>query len=209
MDSSAALATVRRRLGQVPRPLLAVLLAVAVVAGLVAADGLSVAGRVRRGVRVGGVDLSGLTPSAAAARLRAAAGAVEARPLVLAADAATISLPRSRAGLRLDVAASVAAAMAVGRRGPLDGDRPRTWFGGVDLPWQSSVLRDRLDRELARLDRRIGRPVREPTLRIGGGGGPDATAGADAGGAAASSGAGGAAAGAVEVELIPGRPGRT
>jgi vancomycin resistance protein YoaR len=215
VDSSAALATVRRRLGQVPRPLLAVLLAVALVAGLVAADGLSVAGRVRHGVRVGGVDLSGLVPSAAETRLRAAAGAVEARPLVLAADAATISLPRSRAGLRLDVAASVAAAMAVGRRGLLDGDRPRTWFGGVDLPWRSSVLRDRLDRELARLDRRIGRPFREPTLRIGGGpAGPDTTAGADAGGVGAGSGVGGlggaaaAGGGAVEVELVPGRPGR-
>jgi ABC-type nitrate/sulfonate/bicarbonate transport system substrate-binding protein len=67
------LATVRRRLGQVPRPLLAALLAVALVAGLFAADGFAAAGRVRRGVRVGGVDLSGLTPAAAAARLRAGA----------------------------------------------------------------------------------------------------------------------------------------
>jgi vancomycin resistance protein YoaR len=206
----------------VPRPLLAALLVVAVVAGLVAADGLSVAGRVRRGVRVGGVDLSGLVPSAAEARLRAAAGAVEARPLVLAADTATISLPRSRAGLRLDVAASVAAAMAVGRRGPLDGDRPRTWFGGVDLPWQRQVLRDPLDRELARLDRRIGRAVREPTLRIGGGGsGGTGAGGAGAGGTAGVGAAGSDAAGsggarhgaaggtgAVEVELVAGRAGR-
>jgi vancomycin resistance protein YoaR len=218
VESSAALATVRRRLGQVPRPLLVVLLAVAVVAGLVAADGLSVAGRVRRGVRVGEVDLSGLTPSVAEARLRAAAGAVEARPVVLAADAATLRLPRSRAGLQLDVAASVAAAMAVGRRGPLDGDRPRTWFGGVDLPWRSRVLRGPLDRELARLDRRIGRPVREPTLRIagapaGGAGGSGAAAGgaagsdaADPGGAAGGAAAGGA--GAVGVELVAGRAGR-
>jgi vancomycin resistance protein YoaR len=207
VESSAALATVRRRLGQVPRPLLVVLLAVAVAAGLVAVDAITVAGRVRRGVRVGGVDLSGLTPSAAEARLRAAAGTVEARPVVLAADAATVRLPRSRAGLQLDVAASVAAALAVGRRGPLDGDRPRTWFGGVDLPWHSRVLRDRLDRELAGLDRRIGRPVREPALRIAG-----ATAG-EAGGsiAAGAAGAGGAAAGgaaAVEVDLVAGRPGR-
>jgi vancomycin resistance protein YoaR len=198
-ETSAALATVRRRLGQLPRPLLVVLLAVAVVAGLVAADGLSVAGRVRRGVRLGGVDLSGLTPSAAEARLRPAAGAVEARPLVLAADAATIRLPRSRAGLQLDVAASVAAAMAVGRRGPLDGDRARTWFGGVDLPWQSHVLRDRLDRELARLDRHIGRAVREPSLRIAGAGSgaADGSVAGEAGGT-----------GAVAVELVAGRVGR-
>jgi len=208
VESSAALATVRRRLGQVPRPLLVVLLAVAVVAGLVAADGLTFAGRVRRGVRVGGVDLSGLTPAAAEARLRAAAGAVEARQVVLAADAATVRLPRSRAGLQLDVAASVAAALAVGRRGPLDGDRPRTWFGRVDLPWHSRVLRGRLDRELAGLDRRIGRPVREPTLRIGGAAaaGTGGLAAGGAGGAAGGAGAG--AAGAVPVELVAGRPGR-
>jgi len=199
VESSAALATVRRRLGQVPRPLLVVLLTVAVVAGLVAVDGLTAAGRVRRGVRVGGVDLSGLTPPAAEARLRAAAGAIEARPLVLAAGAASVRLPRSQAGVQLDVAASVAAALAVGRRGPLDGDRPRTWFGGVDLPWRSRVLRDRLDRELAGLDRRIGRPVREPALRFagaagaGGAGGSSALAGGD---------------GAVAVELVAGRPGR-
>jgi vancomycin resistance protein YoaR len=207
VESSAALATVRRRLGQVPRPLLIVLLAVAVVAGLVAVDAITVAGRVRRGVRVGGVDLSGLTPSAAEARLRSAAGPVEARPVVLAVDAATVRLPRSRAGLQLDVAASVAAALAVGRRGPLDGDRPRTWFGGVDLPWHSRVLRGRLDRELAGLDRRIGRPVREPALRIAG-----ATAG-EAGGSIAAGTAGGSiaaagGAGAVEVDLVAGRPGR-
>jgi len=112
VESSAALASVRRRLGQVPRPLLVVLLAVAVVAGLVAVDGLTAAGRVRRGVRVGGVDLSGLTPAAAEARLRAAAGQIEARPVVLAAGAATVRLPRSQAGLQLDIAASAAATPA-------------------------------------------------------------------------------------------------
>jgi vancomycin resistance protein YoaR len=190
----------------VPRPLLAVLLVVAVAGGLLAVDGLTTAGRVRRGVRVGGVDLSGLTPSAAEARLRTAAGEIEARPLVLAAGAATVRLPRSQAGVRLDVAASAAAALAVGRRGLFDGDRARTWFGRVDLAWHTRVLRGRLDRALAALDRRLGRAVREPTLRIGGApvGGPGG--GVPAGGSA--DGAAGAAAGAVPVQLVAGRPGR-
>jgi vancomycin resistance protein YoaR len=190
----------------VPRPLLAVLLVVAVAGGLLAVDGLTTAGRVRRGVRVGGVDLSGLTPSAAQARLRTAAGEIEARPLVLAAGAATVRLPRSQAGVRLDVAASAAAALAVGRRGLFDGDRARTWFGRVDLAWHTRVLRGRLDRALAALDRRLGRAVREPTLRIGGApvGGPGG--GVPAGGSA--DGAAGAAAGAVPVQLVAGRPGR-
>jgi vancomycin resistance protein YoaR len=191
----------------VPRPLLAVLVVVAVAGGLLAVDGLTTAGRVRRGVRVGGVDLSGLTPSAAEARLRTAAGPIEARPLVLAAGAATVRLPRSQAGVRLDVAASAAAALAVGRRGLLDGDRARTWFGRVDLAWHARVLRGRLDRALAALDRRLGRAAREPTLRIGGAavGGPGG--GVPAGGSA--DGAAGAAAGAVPVQLVAGRPGRT
>jgi vancomycin resistance protein YoaR len=191
----------------VPRPLLAVLVVVAVAGGLLAVDGLTTAGRVRRGVRVGGVDLSGLTPPAAEARLRTAAGPIEARPLVLAAGAATVRLPRSQAGVRLDAAASAAAALAVGRRGLLDGDRARTWFGRVDLAWHARVLRGRLDRALAALDRRLGRAAREPTLRIGGTavGGPGG--GVPAGGSA--DGAAGAAAGAVPVQLVAGRPGRT
>jgi vancomycin resistance protein YoaR len=205
VEWSAAAATVRRRLGQVPRPLLVVLLVVAVAGGLLAVDGLTTAGRVRRGVRVGGVDLSGLTPSAAEARLRTAAGPIEARPLVLAAAAATVRLPRSQAGVQLDAAASVAAALAVGRRGLFDAERSRTWFGRVDLAWHTRVLRGRLDRALDELDRRLGRAVREPTLRIGGApaGGSDRP---DAGGSA--DGAAGAAVGAVPVQLVAGRPGR-
>jgi vancomycin resistance protein YoaR len=183
VDSPAdPLTAARRRLGRVPRPLLAALLAVAVVAGLLTADGFAAAGRVRRGVRVGGVDLSGLTATAAAARLRAAAAPIEASPLALAAAEETARLPRSQAGVRLDVDASVAAALAVGRRGPLDPDRPRTWFGRVELPWQARVLAGPLERALAALDRRIGRRVREPALRF-------APAGA-------------------RVELVAGRPGR-
>ncbi|HEV8374449.1 MAG TPA: VanW family protein [Actinomycetota bacterium] len=183
----AAGAAVRRRLRELPRPLLVALLAVALAGGLVAADGLGQRGRIRRGVRVGGVDLSWLTPAAAEARLAAAATAVQARPLQLSAAGATASVPRSRAGLQLDVAASAAAALAVGRRGMLDGDRLRSWFGGVDLPWQARVLREPLERELAALDARIGRRVREPALRIAAAAGPD---------------------GAIPVELVPGRPGR-
>jgi vancomycin resistance protein YoaR len=177
----------RRQLRRVPRPVLIGLLALTLVAGLVATEGLAAADRVRHGVRVGGVDLSGLTQAAAAARLRAAAGPIEAWPVVLEAGAARMSLPRSRAGLQLDAEASVAAAMAVGRRGPFDANRLKGWFTRIDLPWRARMVPARLDRQLTALDRRMGRPVREPTLRIG-----------------TAPGAGGA----VPVELVAGRPGR-
>jgi vancomycin resistance protein YoaR len=202
------LAVIRGRLGQVPRRLLIALLAVVLAAGLLATEGMAAAGRVRHGVRVGGVDLSGLTRTAAGARLQAAAGPVEASPVVLEAGTATVRLPRSQAGLQLDVEASVAAAMAVGRRGRLDADRLKGWFTRIDLPWRARVSPARLDRHLAGLDRRIGRPVREPALRIGGrtlehGAGVAGGAGDPAGSSPASD-----PAGVVPVELVPGRPGR-
>jgi vancomycin resistance protein YoaR len=159
---------------------------VVLAAGLLAAQELTAAGEVRRGVRVGGVDLSGLSRAAAGDRLRAAAGSVQASPLTLRAGAATMRLPRSRAGVKLDVEASVAAAMAVGRGGLFDLHGLTGWFRRVELPWRARVVTARLDRQLAALDRKVGSEVREPTLRIGGASG----------------------AGAVPVELVAGRPGR-
>jgi vancomycin resistance protein YoaR len=194
------------------RPLLAGLLVLVLVAGLVAALELSAAGRVRRGVRVGGVDLSGLDRAAATGRLLAAAGPIQAAPLALQAGSATLRLPRSRAGVELDVEASVAAAMDVGRGGPFDADRFRGWFGRIDLPWKARVVTARLDRQLAALDRKAGSAVREPALRIGGRvltPGLGAAAGGSGGAAEAGAAAGGTSgpAGAVPVELVAGRPG--
>jgi vancomycin resistance protein YoaR len=159
---------------------------VVLAAGLLAAQELTAAGEVRHGVRVGGVDLSGLSRAAAGDRLRAAAGSVQASPLTLRAGAATMRLPRSRAGVELDVEASVAAAMAVGRGGLFDLHGLTGRFRRVELPWRARVVTARLDRQLAALDRKVGSEVREPTLRIGGASG----------------------AGAVPVELVAGRPGR-
>jgi vancomycin resistance protein YoaR len=185
---------------------------VVLAAGLLTAEGLTAADRVRRGVRVGGVDLSGLTRAVAEARLGAAAGPIEASPLVLAAGAASVTVPRSRAGLELDVEASVAAAMAVGRAGPFDPDRLKGWFARTDLPWRARVALPRLAGQLDVLDQRIGRRVREPTLRIDGrtlDHGAGATRPA-AGSEARTTGASGPlarAAGGVPVEVVAGRPG--
>ena len=187
---------------RVSRLVLAGGLVVVLAAGLVAAQELSAAGQVRRGVRVGGVDLSGLTRTAAADRLRAAAGAIQAAPLALQAGEATVRVARSKAGVELDVEASVAAAMEVGRGGPLDPARFTGWFARTDLPWTARVASARLERQLAVLDRRVGSEVREPTLRIGG---RTLTPGATGPGAGGTN----APAGAVAVEPVAGRPGRT
>jgi vancomycin resistance protein YoaR len=211
------LAAALRPIGRVPRAALAGLLVVVLAAGLVAAQEVAAAGTVRRGVRVGGVDLSGLSRAAATARLLATAGSLQASPVTLKAGTASLRLPRSRAGVELEVEASVAAAMDVGRRGPFDADRFKGWFGRIDLPWKARVVAARLDRQLTALDRRVGSQVREPALRVGGRTLAPGRAGADAAaaraGATADAGSGAGAtsgtAGAVPVEVVAGRSGKS
>jgi vancomycin resistance protein YoaR len=200
----ASAAAALRLLARMPRAVLAGLLVVVLAGGLLAAQELTAAGEIRRGVRVGGVDLSGLSRAAATDRLRAAAEPLQASPLTLRAGAAAMELPRSRAGVELDVEASVAAAMDVGRGGPFDGDRFTGWFRRIELPWRARVVTARLDKQLATLDKKIGSEVREPTLRIGG-----RALGQGPAGAGASEGAAGAGSvGAVPVEVVAGRPGK-
>jgi vancomycin resistance protein YoaR len=156
----------RRRLLGLPRVVLAAIIAAALALTLVGVDAGLAAGRVRRGVRVAGVDLSGLTPAQARARLAAAAPAVEARKVTVRADTTALELPWSETGVRLDLDASVATALAVGRAGPADPDRLRTWLSGVELPWRTRVDASAFDRVVTRLDRRVRRPASEPRLVV-------------------------------------------
>jgi vancomycin resistance protein YoaR len=171
-STAARLEGFRRRLSWMPVPVLAIILVIALVAGLVGLDSVTSAGRVRRGVKVAGVDLSGLPPAVAAQRLRDAAGALESRPIEVSAGRASTSLTRAQAGLQVDVDATVAAAMAVGRHGFADRDRLRSWTGGVELPWRVRIDQAKLSRLLADLDGRAGHAGREPTLRVHGGAKP-------------------------------------
>jgi vancomycin resistance protein YoaR len=167
----------------VPGPLLAAGIALALAAGLIAVDGGLAAGRVRSGVSVAGTDLSGLGPEDAAARLGVTAAAIQAQPVEVRADTASQVVTKGQAGIELDVPATVAAALAVGRNGPLDGRRLLTWAGGIDIPWRVHLDQARLTRLLSALDRQIRRLGREPALRVRAGPAP-------------------------VVELVPGRPGQ-
>jgi vancomycin resistance protein YoaR len=156
------------RLLGVPRSLLAAALVPVLLLGLFGVDTALASGTVRRGVSVGGVGLGGLGRAAARTRLAAAAAQVEARPLVLRAETARVELPRSQAGVRLDLDGSVAAAFAVGRSGPFDLGRLRSWFGGIELPWRVRLESQGVERAVARLEGQIRRPIREPALRLTG-----------------------------------------
>jgi vancomycin resistance protein YoaR len=174
----------RARVRALPGSLLAAAIALALAAGLVAVDGALAAGRVRSGVSVAGTDLSGLGPADAAARLEVTAAAIQAQPVEVRAGTASQVVTKGQAGIELDVPATVAAALAVGRNGPLDGRRLLTWTGGIDLPWRAHLDQARLTRLLSALDRQIQRPGREPALRVSAGPTP-------------------------VVELVPGRPGQS
>lgn len=162
----------RGRIRAAPGPLLAAVIAVTLAAGLIAVDGAVAAGRVRRGVSVAGTDLSGLSRAGAEARLEMAAALVEAQQLEIRAATASVRTTESQAGIELDVPAAAVAALAVGRHGPLDGQRLLTWSGGVDIPWRARIDDARLDRLLGRLDDGIGRGRREPALRVQAGAAP-------------------------------------
>src|SRR6266702_4781070 len=66
-------------------------------------------------------------------------------------------------------ASAMAAAMAVGRHGLVDGNRVVAWARGVEIPWRARVNDARLATLLADLNSRAGHPIREPSLRVGAG----------------------------------------
>ena len=93
-------------------------------------------GRILPGIRVGSVDLSGLTQEAARGRLGAAYAPAGDGELVLTAGSRTIRIPYADVGRRIDVDALVADAAAIGRSGSaierLIGNA-RTALRGVEL----------------------------------------------------------------------------
>lgn len=87
-------------------------------AGAMAAYESSNAGRILPGVHVGTVDLSGLTPSAAAASLRRAFATLGDGQVVLSAAGSERTVTYASLGRRIDTDRIVALAMGIGRDGP-------------------------------------------------------------------------------------------
>ena len=130
---------------RVPSPWLRFVLAVVTAlaaslligAGALFAYDQAYAGRVLLGVRVGPVDLSGLTPDAARAELRRVYGSLSDGRIVLTGVEEPQVIAFSEIGRGPDLDALIGAAMAVGRRGsPLNPPR--------DDPGGSSLLGQRL-----------------------------------------------------------------
>jgi vancomycin resistance protein YoaR len=159
-------ATSRRAAGPI-RFLLAFLLGLGTALGLGAAAlyayGASYENRILPGVRVGSVDLGGLSRTDAAARLMSAYASLAQGSIVLAAPGRELTVRYDEIGRRADVDAMVAEALGVGRDGtPLERAvaEAQTAVSGVDLSPRVAIDAQLLS---ARVSALVAPLQREPT----------------------------------------------
>ena len=115
------------------------------------------------GVRVGGVDVSGLTPEQARAKLRSAVLEPLSRPVVVRARGKRYTLTPERAEVAVDVDGSVQAALERSRDGNM---LSRTWRGlrgeSLDADVELDIAYSK--RAIGRLVKRVGKAVDEPAV---------------------------------------------
>jgi lipoprotein-anchoring transpeptidase ErfK/SrfK len=115
---------------------------------------------IAEGVRVGGVDVSGLTPERARAKLRTAVLDPLSRPVVVRARGKRYTLTAERAGVTVDVDGSVDAALERSRDGSI---LSRTWRGlrGEAVDAEIALDISYSKRAIARLVKRVREDVDE------------------------------------------------
>jgi lipoprotein-anchoring transpeptidase ErfK/SrfK len=120
-------------------------------------------------VRVGGVDVSGLTPEQARAKLRAAVVDPLNRPVVVRAKGERFKLTATRAKVAVDIDGSVNAAMERTRSGSIF---ERTWRGlrgkpvGADLELDISYSKRAIRRLVKRVDKTLDKPAVDATVDL-------------------------------------------
>jgi hypothetical protein len=116
-----------------------------------------------KGVRIGGVDVSGLSPEQARAKLRSAVLDPLSRPVVVRARGKRYRLTPERANVSVDVDGSVDAALERSRDG---GVLARTWRGlrGESLDAALELDISYSKRAIRRLVERIGKTVDKPAV---------------------------------------------
>ena len=147
------------------------LLAVLTVsAGALAAYESSNVGRILPGVHAGSADLSGLTPAAAAARLREAYASLGDGTVVLSAAGVERTVTFSDLGRRVDVDGIVALAMSVGREGPVIeriASNIRMFVRGSEITPFALVERAALRHELAVLAAQVAVAPTDAAVTLG------------------------------------------
>lgn len=152
-----------------------VLIAAACVAGVLliaaVADAAVSAGRIHPGVHVGDVAVGSLTPAAAQAKIASAFGLRFKSPVTASWGSTTWKLTGVELGARIDAAASVRRAMAVGRTGSLwemVGDRLTATFSGMAAPAKIEGDPVKTDLVLERIDRMVQVPAQDASISVSG-----------------------------------------
>jgi lipoprotein-anchoring transpeptidase ErfK/SrfK len=132
-------------------------------AGAVYAYDHSRSEQIGKGVRIGGVDVSELTPEQARAKLRSAVIEPLSRPVVVRALGKRYRLTPEHAGVAVDVDGSVEAALQRSRDG---GILARTWRGlrGESLDAKVELDIDYSRAAIRRLVKRVGKAVDDPAV---------------------------------------------
>ncbi len=131
-------------------------------AGAVYAYDRSNAEEIGKGVRVGGVDVSGMTAGEAEAKLRTAVLEPLNRPVVVRAAGKRFTLTPERATVAVDLDGSVRAALARSREG---GILERAWRGirgeevGADLELDIRYSKVAIDRLADRVSKKLDKPA--------------------------------------------------
>jgi vancomycin resistance protein YoaR len=149
------------------------LVAFAVVAAAAAVLSFAFAGsasRLAEGTRIAGVDVGGLTPEEAQARLERRSGSLAHVPVAFVADGERFELTPTRLGIEVDWAAAVAAARREGEGfGPVRGlRRLQARVFGVDVAPPVRVYTAALAFELNRIEREVAASPREASLVLRG-----------------------------------------
>jgi lipoprotein-anchoring transpeptidase ErfK/SrfK len=131
-------------------------------AGAVYAYDQSNAEEIGKGVRVGGVDVSGLTREEARAKLRTGVLDPLSQPVVVRAHGKRFTLPPERAKVAVDIDGSVEAALERSREGSII---ERAWRGirgepvGAELELDISYSKVSIDRLVKRVSGKLDKPA--------------------------------------------------
>jgi len=139
-------------------------------AGALAAYESSNAGRILPGVHAGSIDLSGLTPAAASARLRDAFASFEDGELVLSGAGTERIVKYADLGRRVDVDAIIAQALDVGRSGPVlerIASNVRIYVRGAEVGPLVTLERAALRFEIAALAAVVDLTPRDASVTVG------------------------------------------
>jgi vancomycin resistance protein YoaR len=153
------------------RAAVGVVCVVALLVALVAADLAANAGRVHRGVRVGGVALGGVRRVDVPVHLERELAVLAAEPVVLNAAGKNVSVTATQVALSYETTPLAEAAYGYGRSGDVlrdVRDRALAWIGGAELGAKPKANPERVAAVIAALAREVDVSAKNAEVVLGG-----------------------------------------